>query len=673
MEPPENDRMRHDQWVPLSPISLRKLDQQQSSLADRNTSRRRDSITTSGGIVNSRDSAKNKDFGCSVTGDLSLSGVSEVKEEEMVLVNSFLNSQPQISSLPVGQKDYEDHVPKKLHWIDRPRMTKLAAVGRSSSDKRKPLLVPVSPGPGRPVPERPANSSYNAISREGKLSTKKSSMVVGILKKKGSHLKADSAGGDKNRAEPQSSVSAKSESQIDCSVNGGGAAAGPMGEGRREETAQGRMKEVRGLEGRNPARARVSDEVVVEDLSEKRLDPRSCATIAHGGDASMSRRGDNDWRKEKPVRRLVQVDENERLSLENSVPLTAGASGHNSSLSEHPPDAPTTQGTQAQHTSSARRLSTDKLVPSASDYAQTNSQVPVRTTFGRKQEVSAALETRGKAGSRQGDRQAWDGETGPETEKGGTRSHGRRSHSDCYGELGSLDLSASGGDKNDAPHYAPTAPSSTQPLGRAIGSGDPVGATTSTKSSAGQRRPGVKEAQQRDAVLNGYENHDNGVCRGVNKSTVINSTTRKATQARRVGSEGNLKFPSAEIASYMPQAPGMKTSLIPTTTNAASPPECKDWNPGDRRRETMSVNRQGGGTGESLEDVYLVGTSGASLQQLAQTPNPQQRRLPSPRPQSDFHQVSEPLCGCVHVATLIPVPFSTLQTAASPSWNRFIF
>lgn len=676
MEPPEKDRIRHDQWVPLSSSSLRKPDQHENPLDDRNTSGRRDSTTTSGGQVRSGDAAKNATVGRSIAGDLSLSGLSEVQEEEMVLVHSFLNSQPQISALPPGQADYEDHVSKKLHWIDRPCLSKLAAVGRLSSDKRKPLLVPVSPGTGRPVPERPANSSYNAMSREAKPPTKKGSVIVGILKKTGKHPKADITCCDKSRTETQSSESATSESQIDPSTSGEGTAAGPMGEGRGEETAQGRVKQAGGSEGRSAARARTSDEVVVEDLSEARLDQRSCATITDAGDATRSRREDTDWREEESVRRHVQVNGNQDSSLEeDSVPRIAGARGHNSRLSERPPDAPPTQGAQNQHASSARRLSTGKLEPDcvrnihreersgASGHIQTKSQPQERPAFGREQEVSSAPVMRGKEGSRQGDRQAWDGETGPETDEGGIRARGRRSSGDRYGEVGSQDLSASGSDRNGISRYAPTAPSSAQSHGGVIGSGDLIEDKTSTKISAGKRRPGAKDAQQRDVVLNGCENHDNGVSNGVSKSTVAGLATQDSMKltkptARRVDSEGSLTFPIAEIASYLPQAPAMRRSSISAKTNAADPPECGELNSGDRRRETMSTNRQGGEEREAPEDVYLVGSGGASLQQLAQTPNPQQRRLPSPRPQQDFHQVGAASFGCVGVTALISVPLA---------------
>lgn len=104
-----------------------------------------------------------------------------VQEEELVLVHSFLNSQPRITVLPQGRAAYEEHEQKELHWIDRPRIDKLAAAGRLGVDNTQPQAVPLSAETGCPLPERPANSSYNALSRDCPASNK-GAPLVGILK-----------------------------------------------------------------------------------------------------------------------------------------------------------------------------------------------------------------------------------------------------------------------------------------------------------------------------------------------------------------------------------------------------------------------------------------------------------------------------------------------------------
>lgn len=578
-------------------------------------------------------------------------------------MHSFLNSQPQISALPAGRVDYEDHVPKELHWIDRPRMDKLAAVGRLSSDKRKGHLVPVSPGTGRPVPERPANSSYNAMTREPKHSPKRISMVVGILKKSERNTNPGHSCDDKSHTETQSSESANSGSQIDPSLAGENATTDPSGGGGREETGEKRSKQSCGTGRRNPAERKISDEVVVEDLSETRSDQRSLAPITDGGEvANNPQREDDDWGEDEAARLHEQQTEKQYLSLErNSVPRTDDliVTSRNSRLSEHPPEAPV-HSTQSQHQNAGvpetvgDELREERSSNSGHTHSKAEEQKQATVVGWGVEAVAAAPTMRGRVGLRQGDRQAWDGGVGREADDGVTHTHNRRSGEYRDGEGEAKNVFKGGNDRKESTHHTPTAPSSSRALAGTVAPRTQAETKTSTKGSGRERqKPGAREVEHRDVFLKSGERLGNELSNvgererdsaNGNVAGISGEGTVKLVKpmARRASSEGSLTFSSAEVLSHLPQAPEGGRAIHPTNSPVrTSPPESEVLTSEDRRRENASKKRQSRADRESSEDLYMTGSNGASLQQLAQTPNPQQRRLPSPRPQQEFHQVDE--------------------------------
>ena len=173
--PPEIDRLRHDQWIPIVPSTSEGCQegswQASTSYIAPNKS--------GGSLFDPR--AVNGRIGVPAPAFSFLGRLGEVQEEEIVLVHSFLNSQPQIDALPPGRTDYEDHVSKKLHWIDLPRLDKLSATCGLGHRDRWRYNIPVSPRTGRAVPERPGNSSYNALSRDTPAVSRRGPLV-GILK-----------------------------------------------------------------------------------------------------------------------------------------------------------------------------------------------------------------------------------------------------------------------------------------------------------------------------------------------------------------------------------------------------------------------------------------------------------------------------------------------------------
>ncbi|CAM9492393.1 unnamed protein product, partial [Choristocarpus tenellus] len=148
-EPPQRELLRHDQWVP--PAALLHIESHFPWGHDE----------VHGGMR-----PEDRKMGDSTTSPLLLpwEDLDEVEAEELVLVHSFLNGQPLIDALPSGCTNFEVHPPTELHWIDQPRIDKLLAAGRIGLNERHTHRVPVSPNTGHPVPERPSNSSYSALS-----------------------------------------------------------------------------------------------------------------------------------------------------------------------------------------------------------------------------------------------------------------------------------------------------------------------------------------------------------------------------------------------------------------------------------------------------------------------------------------------------------------------------
>lgn len=656
--------------------------QQKQSTDVRVKARRRDSTPSENGRGQSGASKTPIAVGRSVSGvasppsksaSLALSGLSEVQEEEIVLVHSFLNGQPQISALPPGRADYEDHVPKELHWIDRPRIDKLGAAGRLGPDKRRPHLVPVSPGTGRPVPERPANSSYNALSQDARSFARKASSIVGILKWTKKARIRHTTGDDEHRTEmTQPSISAVTDSdarEVDITASGHAAVASSTTDSELTEEAKEPVC------AKQEGDAAVGDEVVVEDLSEDRSERPSCTSITDGGEGSKTFHDDGDWRKETHRGRgRPQAGGSEDSSLGDDA-LNSDSVGPDNGTTfrfgERSAEASKADCTPLkQHIIGRRQTATENHVSDAIARADPDGrngevgQAPekasnrARAAFGLMQEASPAPITQGPGASRHDERQAWDDSTGPEAHGDKSCGDGRRSsdkrHEDM--EWPRRQTLNNGGTKKSIARHTPMAPSSSldQPHSAPIASEDPSRTKARSRWSGA---PGASVTNQSDrAVLNrsasgsranggsgcGGGRRNSGGTEGMSAKEAVKLLLAKP-KARRVGSEGSLTFVGSEVASYLPLAPG-EERVSPQSKMVPADPPWPRWGQqmegdtpatGDRWNTSLSGTREDGGgrTEISDQDLYLAASGGGSLQQLAQTPNPRQRRLPSPRPQ----------------------------------------
>ncbi|CAM9731756.1 unnamed protein product [Scytosiphon promiscuus] len=568
-------------------------------------------------------------FGGAASTFPSLGRLTEVEEEEIVLVNSFLNSQPQIDALPPGRADYEDHISKELHWIDRPRIDKLTAAGRlgRTNDRRQQHMVPVSPRTGRAVPERPGNSSYNALSRDKKSSTK-TTTLVGILKQAGKKTDRN-VGGDRAQANPrpESPTLGLATRQSGATLGGTNAvtaASGPGGKGDTRLLPSSLPSSLRHRAGE----AQDEDEVLVEDASEPRSDRWISGDCEHGmasrGETSSA--GPAQEGGHSPGNRTDDSSSAEgepampRNSTVGVLPVTRDQTQHGSARS---PAA----GTKKEHGMTLREAS---LIPAG------------MTRDGEQASPfeSGARQARDPAPpGRQGERQAWDG--GSSSSSAGAFSAVKK-RGDIYGRgriedpKGVQVVGANRLEVEKQREEARVGPSRT---------------TSHNPPHTGERNINTMSR----ADVKGKE--DATAAEGIEpeKATVVASPK----QLRKGGSEGSLHNSLAflstkatspsESKTRLPQAPAKRG------TNHSKPSDDypgPGWGPEDIRRDDVGLSAQpravtelvnpprfqAQGKGQEAWGRRASGDGGGSLQQLAQTPNPQQRRLPSPRPQQGLGQ-----------------------------------
>ena len=673
-EPAEDDRVRHDQWIPLVPgRSLRpkpdrhhqqQQQRMQSLSAGRPMAFARNAQGKDDVAVVISDAVAGR-FGGAASDFPSLGGLSEVQEEELVLVHSFLNSQPQIDALPPGRAQYEDHVPRELHWIDRPRMDKLTAAGRLSANETGQSMIPVSPRTGRVVPERPGNSSYNAMSRGKQSRISRFASPTGILK--GGKAKRSMIDKSDGRESNFRSPALETEARVLGFMAGGdasagadaAASAGDRGGGGALESLrhQGSMKE--------------EDEVIVEDLSEPRSDywvtggeGLKVSTAEHendsGGDLSsgcealgspLSRDGLNDsFTEEDEI--AGAVNGGSRLEEDNCLKIGATAASET-----HPTRGPTA-GEPKNH---SRPSSFER----------------------RGQEVRDAV----VAPARQEERQAWEGSASARAtvDSGEGGGNDRVRANDVRSETKSKHFEVSRNEKTRAQLRAPSAQGSanqprdddevivadTPPTPGASRTWDGRDGEGGGGAGGGSRQVrGEMNLTHEDRSIEKLEvGGEAPAAVEAAKAAVVNPSMRRG------GSEGSLRVSGIDATSTkpttnfmqestrFPQAPRGRPEHVGEMGPGVSPDP--SWGPGNnsRRDDLASGDPRQPGKGDGLGLVghdtsakgqgeratkaasarrqYPAGEGGGSLMQLAQTPNPQQRRLPSPRIQQGPEQVEQ--------------------------------
>lgn len=629
----EEERIRHDQWIPLvpgvSPGRLAELRQQNHTQGSTGVG---GAGMLSKSLPSSTDAVQGKDTIVSVIADAAagrfggaasafppLGRLSEVQEEEIVLVHSFLNSQPQIDALPPGRADYEDHVSKELHWIDRPRIDKLTAAGRlgRNSDRRQ-HMIPVSPRTGRAVPERPGNCSYNALSRGNKgskaVAPTTATTPVGILKTTSSRgLSTNPRSSPASAEQKTREIRYTTSGDTTAAVSGAGGAGGaPLASSRLPSSSR-----------RATGTVKVEDEVLVEDLSEPQSDTWSggnkegCGLLEHeiannGGE--LSSRGEA---QESGLGLGDGTDDSSRAGEEETRTVVAAGS--------------TSGGTP----------------PTRADQQDSSFEHGCRDARGP------------VAPARQGERQAWEGVSNSSNSSSGNswgtdaagvkqtdHGCGRGRKDDPRGEFESNRTSEEGGNNEKASRVTP-------PLATSI--------LTSYNGDSSRRnimKPKVEASggQVLDAAS------EASVSAGV-------AALPNPKQMRRGGSEGSLKHSPAVVSTRttttpnvlqentrLPQAPvGKSAAVYSKSSSNESPgpgwgPDGDDVGSGGPHRlgpegmppaEDEVFGKGQGGRGRKASEPRLypgVDGAGGSLQQLARTPNPQQRRLPSPRPQQELTQ-----------------------------------
>lgn len=526
----------------------------------------------SGGL-NVTPSASTGHLGVSASNFPSLGRLSEVQEEEIVLVHSYLNGQPRIDALPPGQPDYEDHTPRELHWIDRPRLDKLSTASRLGRNDSRQYMIPVSPRTGRAVPERPGNSSYNAFSLNTLSKTTVTGPLVGILKTS----KKEPRSGEQEAARTSQAYSLESEAL----------------RSRRDSSGDGAVVSCITESGNGYLIAPLSrhvdkneDEVVVEDLSEDVDDGKA---------------------------------ENENTYLSENDPL---------------------QGS---------RISTNGINESLADgKASADSTSGLRGTGHGGCKISGDLSCVGRSvenprrSSTAASRQAWDG--GIECELGFTNLRSRKGP-EFTSAMGSReDNFNSSYESHDGGRGAAEEPSGLREV--------------TSCGRTGKNDKAAEKRQQDEDLAGKVDDPDFGPGDGRNVEAT-NISIGKQKMLRR-GSEGNIKLSSVEDVSSstkcshgwpsLTKEEGGGTRVRRTLTSTRF--SGSGWGLAERRwgeatKETERMenkedakrtkaesfkkeNAESGRDSPEHQNIYAPGEGGGSLQQLAKTPNPQQRRLPSP-------------------------------------------
>lgn len=551
-------------------------------------------------------------FGGAASTFPSLGWLTEAQEEEIVLVHSFLNSQPQIDALPPGRVDYEDHISKELHWVDRPRIDKLTAAGRlGRNNDRHQHMIPVSPRTGRAVPERPGNNSYNALSRGNKASATvpgTTPPVVGILKTTSAPKREANevdGGGDKiphssPALEPKAcELGLTPSGDTTAAVSGAGGAGGAPLTSSTLPPSRRRVERV--------GSPKVDDEVVVEDMSEPQSD-RWGGTEGYGqSEPETVSGGELSSRSHAQGSALSPEDGADSSSSgEESKRTAAHSTAGGGSKSEH-------QG------SSFKRGERDLHGP---------------VTPARKEE-----------------RQAWDGNS---NNSGSSRGADTAGASETGGGYGTGRIGDSGGEAKGS---------------------DKAGVTPSRAKLI----PASYKGDRNVAIRSKLDVGGRAIDAAAQVSAAV-AAGRPALpiskQLRRGGSEGSLKSFPTEISARITTTPALaqdKARLPHASVGRATKNDKMSsndspgpgWGPDDIRRKDVgsggerrlglesALPAENGAYGKWQDDwerktsgptrLYPGADGGGSLQslqQLAQTPNPQQRRLPSPRPQQELGQVT---------------------------------
>lgn len=574
-------------------------------------------------------------FGGAVLSFPSLGQLSEVEEEELVLVHSFLNSQPQIDALPPGRIDYEDHEPKELHWIDRPRIDKLSAAGRLGRNDRRQHMIPVSARTGRAVPERPGNSSYSALSRDKSSSRPTMFPPVGILKADKKERKSS----PRDQQKTHLHVLEPDARGLGSTTSGNDVIAASRATSRGSKP----------LASTCPAPTNVEDEVVVEDLSEVRSDRWGV-----GGEGA----------------------EGEKL-------------GHQSITMSNLPSYYQTQGSQQSMDSADDNFHKHGDKPSSSSRSIDNKKPGLLTSViqdrsEREENPSASKDEHipfshssqlrnPVAAARQQEKQAWDGGMGVDPGSDKTRGHDRVRVDHRGEKIETQSTIARSNEKTSSPLRAPPASTSNQPPkdSTCFEEQKPIlGASTrwDGKGAGGESC----ESRQHDA-LRGKNGERKSSNTAIEVEAACTSGVKTATLAkpntRRRDSEGSLILSGMEFSkstsllhdkTSLPQAPVNRAINSGNSSSSESPGP--GWGPVDTQHDGQAAGGQqqvggegtglargasygkgrgGGEKGASETGLYTAGSCGGSLEQLAQTPNPQQRRLPSPRLQHEHSQVQQ--------------------------------
>lgn len=627
-EPAEDDRIRHDHWIPLVP-GLAPGTQKRAHGRSTAGGQRPESLAFSGAsggkaaISTVIADAAAGCFGGAASTFPPLGRLTEAQEEEIVLVHSFLNSQPQIDALPPGRVDYEDHVSKELHWIDRPRIDKLTAAGRlgRNSDRRQ-HMIPVSPRTGRAVPERPGNNSYNALSRgnsnKGSTTVPGTTPPVGILKTSTAPKRGPNVVDDRGDKVPRSSPALEPEAcelgftssgDTTAAVSGAGGAGGaPLASSSLPSSSSRRGAGV----------PKVDDEVVVEDLSEPQSD-----RLGGGGEGGEGGEG-------------CGQSEHETAS---GGELSSRSQAQGSALS--PED-----GTDSSSAEGNERTAANSTPGGAFKSGQRGSSFKVQR---RESDVHGPV-----APARKEERQAWDGHS---NNSGGSRGADAAGANETRGGYGTDRIGDSGGEvtSNQTAKRLDKA-GVTPPRAGLIPTSHEGDRNTATRSKLDVGGRAIDTAAQASAEAG--------------KAALPSSK-----QLRRGGSEGSLKNSTTEISARATATPTLeqdKTRLPHASVGRAVKHDKTSsddspgpgWGPDDIRRKDVGLGGErrlgpeSAAPGENgaygkWQDEWERKASGPrlypgadgggglqSLQQLAQTPNPQQRRLPSPRPQQELGQVN---------------------------------
>ncbi|CBJ25773.1 Dual specificity phosphatase, catalytic domain containing protein [Ectocarpus siliculosus] len=642
-KPTEDERIRHDQWIPLVPGHVPDREQvrqprnqgfkaggQSEFPAPSAASREKNGITT---VIT--DAAAGC-FGGAASAFPSLGQLTEVQEEEIVLVNSFLNSQPQIDALPPGRADYEDHVPKELHWIDRPRVDKLTAAGRlgRTKDRRHQHMIPVSPRTGRATPERPGNSSYHALSRGNKTATSTTTAPVGILKKAGTtELNLVIGGGQTlpRSTQPESREvgvplqSGDTPAAVSGAEGAGGAALVPISSSPSSST-------------RTVGRAEADKEVVVEDLSDRwsRGDGGTAGSGLSGHETASSGELSSAGHSQGPG----------ALLLEDGMGNSCAAEGDDET------DTISTAGNEPGR-SDHRSAQVSSSVAPQNDFSSSNYAAPPADRTPKHNHQGASLERgvregRGPvAAGRKEERQAWDGSTGGgggadsagAKKTGGDNGRGRADDSRGKTEPNLLETTA---------RYIEKAKASTL---RATSNPLPTNRHTGTKIDVDEK--GVSVATTETSAV-GLGHTKNQLRRGGSEGSLqrtIPCSRTTGTTANPAAQQDNIRLPKAPVGRPAPKH-GKTPIDDPPGPGWGSDDIRSDGFGSGRQRRTEpggdspvaagdEAYRQGPGRWEKKGSRPYPGATdvgGGTLQQLAQAPNPQQRRLPSPRPQQDLGQ-----------------------------------